>query len=159
MLNWFRRSWRSLLVLPVMALILSGVVTWINVGFSSDFMSRWLHSLASAIPVIFFGFLMLGPLARAVHRIFASLHVITRKVILAILTACMMELLVATAVTLANFGLANNFFAVWMVAFLKSLPVGICIGHLMVFFVKPRLDRMTAAAMARDVTRAGRVAM
>jgi hypothetical protein len=67
------------------------------------------------------------------------------KVVLALCTAIMMELVMASAVTFSNNGLGTGFVAQWAMAFLKSLPVGVLIGLCMAFLIKPRLERWMVA--------------
>jgi hypothetical protein len=135
-----------LLILPTIGLLLSGVITWINIGFAADFQARWMHGFLSALPVMVVAFAFMAVLDRAVQRIFARQGVVARKLILAASTACMMECLLATAVTLSNRGMAPGFAAAWASAVLKSLPVGLCVSLLMGFVIKPHLDRLAAQA-------------
>ncbi len=139
-----RRLWPVLLIMPTIGLLLSGFITWTNVGFSPDFLHRWMRGFLSALPVMVLSFVLIGALDRVVQRIFAGLPQVLRKTILAFVTACMMEFLLASAVTFSNVGWSSSFPAAWLAAFLKSLPLGLCIGLLMGFVVKPRIDRMLA---------------
>ena len=134
------------IIMPSIALVLSGIITWINMGLSADFMTRWMRGFLSALPVMFIAFGFMAVLERAVQRMFGNLHWIARKTILAFCTACMMEFLLSAAVTLSNRGLAEGFLGAWSAAFIKSLPIGLCISLIMGFVVKPRIDRMMAQA-------------
>lgn len=133
-----------LLILPTIGLLLSGVITWINIGFAADFTARWLQGFVSALPVMLVAFAFMAVLDRKVQQVFAGRSALVRKLILAACTACMMELLLASAVTLSNRGLAPGFASAWGAAFIKSLPVGLCVSLFMGFVIKPRLDRLAA---------------
>ena len=133
-------------IMPTIALVLSGIITWINMGLGADFITRWMRGFLSALPVMFIAFGFMAVLERAVQRVFSSLHWIARKTILAFCTACMMEFLLSAAVTLSNRGLAEGFLGAWSAAFIKSLPIGLCISLFMGFVVKPRIDRTMAQA-------------
>ncbi len=134
-----------LLILPTIGLLLSGVITWINIGFAADFTARWMRGFVSALPVMLVAFAFMAVLDRKVQQVFAGQSALVRKLILAACTACMMELLLASAVTLSNRGLAAGFLGAWGAAFLKSLPVGLCVSLFMGFVIKPRLDRLAAS--------------
>lgn len=135
-----------LLILPTIGLLLSGVITWINIGFAADFQTRWMHGFLSALPAMVVAFAFMAVLDRAVQRAFARQSAVVRKLLLAACTALMMECLLATAVTLSNRGMAPGFAAAWISALLKSLPVGLCVSLLMGFVIKPHLDRLAAPA-------------
>lgn len=134
-----------LLILPTIGLLLSGVITWINVGFGADFTAQWMRGFVSALPVMLVAFAFMAVLDRKVQQVFAGQSALARKLILAGCTACMMELLLASAVTLSNRGLAAGFVSAWGAAFLKSLPVGLCVSLFMGFVIKPRLDRLAVS--------------
>ncbi len=134
-----------LLILPTIGLLLSGVITWINTGFADDFTMRWMRGFVSALPVMLVAFAFMAVLDRKVQQVFAKQNAVVRKLILAACTACMMELLLASAVTLSNRGLAAGFVSAWAAAFLKSLPVGLGVSLFMGFVIKPRLDRLAAS--------------
>jgi hypothetical protein len=133
-------------VMPAIGLILSGLITWLNIGFTDDFTVRWMRAFATALPVMPLGILVMLGLDRALSPRLAALHWIAAKMVLALCTACVMELLMASVVTLSNRGLGADFAALWATAFIKSLPAGLLIGLVMSFAVKPRLDRWMVAA-------------
>jgi hypothetical protein len=120
-----------LLILPTIGLLLSGVITWINVGFGADFTTRWMRGFVSALPVMLVAFAFMAVLDRKVQQVFAGHSALVRKL--------------ASAVTLSNRGLAPGFASAWGAAFLKSLPVGLCVSLFMGFVIKPRLDRLAAS--------------
>jgi len=141
-----RRRWLApLLVLPCIGLVLSGVITWLNVGWSDDFVARWLRAFATALPVMPVGLALMLVLDRALTPRVRTLPPVSAKILLALLTACVMELLMAAVVTLSNRGPGAGFAPAWAAAFVKSLPVGVLIGLTMAFVVKPRLARWIGA--------------
>lgn len=142
--------WRRLLrllrlftIMPVIALILSGVITWINLGWVDGFVSRWLLAFLTALPVLPLGLITLMTLDRVLRPRLRFLPNMMAGVILALCTATIMETLMASAVTLSNHGLGPDFTSQWTTAFWRSLPVGVVIGLLMNFVIKPRLARWT----------------
>lgn len=142
--------WRRLVplvtVMPAISLILSCVITWVNLGWVDDFFSRWMLAFATALPVMPLGMLILVALDRVLGPRLSAWPRGLATLVLALCTALVMELLMATAVTLSNQGLSAAFPAQWVTAYLRSLPVGVVIGLVMAFLIKPRLNRWMAAA-------------
>ena len=141
--------WRRLLplitVLPVIGLILSGLITWLNIGWADDFVARWMRAFFTALPVMPVGLIIMSGLDRVLSPRLAAWPRVAAKVALALCTGLVMEFMMATAVTYSNNGLGAGFIAQWAMAFVKSLPVGVLIGLTMSFLIKPRLDRWMAA--------------
>jgi hypothetical protein len=142
--------WRRLLplftVMPVIAFILSGVITWINLGWVDGFAARWLLAFLTALPVLPLGLITLLTLERVLRPRLRFLPNVMAGVVLALCTATIMETLMASAVTLSNHGLGPDFASQWATAFWRSLPVGVVIGLLMTFVIKPRIARWTGVA-------------
>ena len=136
----------DLLILPSVALLLSAVMTWANVGFGDVFFSRWGRSFITSLVVLPLILLSLGALDRLVDRVFSTLHWVGRKLMVSLLTACVIESVLALAVTLINSPWDGTFGQTWWIAFSRSLPAGMLIGLFMGFYMKPRMDRMRAAA-------------
>ncbi|PXW97417.1 uncharacterized protein DUF2798 [Sphaerotilus hippei] len=143
-LSRLRRLAPVLCIPPLIGLVLTGFITWVNVGFADDFVSRWLRGFVSALPVMALGFAIMGVLGSLLQRHFGHLPDVLKKVMLALSMACTMEFLLATVVTLSNVGWNDGYASAWLAAFLKSLPVGLGIGLLMGFVIKPRIDRLMA---------------
>lgn len=137
--------WRRLLplftVMPVIALLLSGAITWINLGWVDGFVGRWLKAFATALPMLPLGLIALMTLERLLGPRLRSLPRVAAGVVLALSTAFVMETLMAGVVTLSNQGVQPDFLAQWAAAFLKSLPLGVLVGLLMTFVIKPRMAR------------------
>jgi uncharacterized protein YacL len=132
-------------MVPAIGLVLSGVITWLNIGWVDDFGARWMRAFFTALPVMPLGMYIMMALDRVLKPRLSSLPNVAVKVVLALCTAVVMELMLASAVTFSNNGLGEGFVAQWAMAFLKSLPVGVMIGLCMAFLIKPRLDRWMVA--------------
>lgn len=142
----WRRAVPLFTVMPAIALLLSGVITWINLGAVDGFVGHWLRAFAMALPVLPLGLLTMVLIDRVLAPRLRDVPWLLAGVLLALCTASVMETLMATVVTLSNHGLTPGFGSRWATAFLHSLPVGLCIGMLMSFVVKPRLARWVAAS-------------
>ena len=135
-----------LLILPSVALILSAVMTWANVGLGDEFFSRWGRSFLTSLVVLPLILASLGALERIVDRVFSPLRWVIRKLMVALLTAFAIESVLALVVTLINNPWDSSFGPSWWMAFSRSLPAGVLIGLFMTFYLKPKLDRMRGAA-------------
>ncbi|MDT4859099.1 hypothetical protein FQZ97_935980 [compost metagenome] len=141
--------WRRLVplftIMPTICLILSGLITWLNLGWVDGFFGRWMLAFVTALPVMPVGLLTLLALDRVLAPRLSAWPRVAVQVVLALCAAVVMELLMASAVTLSNQGLSAAFPGQWLAAFLRSLPAGVVISLLMAFVIKPRLARWVGA--------------
>lgn len=141
-------GWRArlplLLIMPGIAAVLSGVITWINIGASPEFVWHWGRAFLMAMCVMPVGLYVMTLVRRRLAQPLAVWPPVLGKVLLGLMTACLMEFLISAVVTLGNQGLGAGWWQAWARAFVGSLPVGICIGMTMAFVVHPRLARLGA---------------
>jgi Protein of unknown function (DUF2798) len=142
--------WRRLVplftLMPIIGLILSLVITWLNIGWVDDFVARWMRAFLTALPIMPLGIAAMLLFDRMLKPRLAAWPNVCVKIAMAFCTAIVMELLMSSTVTYSNSGLGTGFTAQWAMAFIKSLPVGMLIGLSMAFLIKPRLDRWMVAA-------------
>lgn len=127
---------------------LTFVMTYQNIGFTDNFVSKWLSSLALAAVVIApIGFLLITLMGRIVKKCLPNSSDLTRKFAVAISMAVIMESVLAVVTTLNNLGMtdAAEFAQNWFSAFTLALPLGIFIGLIMTLFIKPRLEKYMAS--------------
>jgi hypothetical protein len=141
-----RKILPDLLILPTVALMLSAVMTWANVGFGELFFAKWVRSFITSLVVLPLILLSLGALDKWVDSVFTALHWIVRRLLVSLLTAFVIESVLAFAITAMNNPWDNTFPSFWWIAFSRSIPVGILIGVFMGFYMKPKMDAMRAAA-------------
>lgn len=135
-----------LILLPTVALVLSGVMSWAAVGFGADFPQRWGRGFLTSLVVLPLVLACLGTLESLVDRGMASMHWIARKLVVALLTACVIETVLALAVTAINHPLDRTFAHAWWIAFSGALPAGVMIGLFMCFYLKPKMDQLAQSA-------------
>lgn len=59
----------------LMSIIMSGWITWLNIGFRPDYAERWLHAFLSAWPAAFAAVMLIAPsVQRATARISTALR-------------------------------------------------------------------------------------
>lgn len=135
----------------VIALLLSVVITIVNYGFSGPFFYNWSKGLVVALIVIPLGLRMIPYVAGGVRVVLGDRPAIVLRCVVAVCVAMMMESIVSLAVTLAQRGLVLGWPALWGLAFLKALPVGLLIGFAMTFIVHPWMQRIAPSEQGRPV--------
>jgi hypothetical protein len=141
-LRALRQVLPHMVILPTIALLLSGVMAWANGGFDVDFYARWGRGFLTSLVVLPLILASLGVLEGLVNRVFASLHWVGRKTLVALLTAVVMESVLALVLALLNNPWGSPLAPYWWAAFSRSLPMGMVIGLSMSFYIKPKLDQM-----------------
>jgi Protein of unknown function (DUF2798) len=144
----FQKIHPAFIIMPSVALILSGVMAWANVGLGDAFLPRWGKGFVTSLLVLPLVLMSLGALEKLVDALFESLHWIARKLIVSLLTAFALESVLALVVTAINTPWDQAFAPVWWMAFSRSMPVGILIGLFMSFYLKPKMDRMRRTAVS-----------
>lgn len=142
----FRRILPDLVILPSIALILSAIMSWANVGFGDAFHSRWGWSFLTSVVVLPLILACLGVLDRTVAAVLTSAPVLLRKLVVIVVTAVFIESVLALAVTAINSAAGGSFSQAWWLAFSRSIPAGLVIASFFVFYMKPKLQRMRANA-------------
>lgn len=111
--------------------------TWVNLGFSPQFLNEWCTSLVIGL----FIFSPLGMLSTLLITKLISLvfkkDSLLKKILIGSLIGCSMEFFISFIVVTINFGFTSSFIEQWLSAFLKSVPIGICLGLLISFLIKP----------------------
>lgn len=121
-------------------------MTWATVGFGPEFMARWVRSFVTTLVVLPFVLASLGFLEKQVDKVIGGLPVVTKKLITAAVTACLIETVIAFAITAVGHPFDASFAGTWWMAFSRSLPAGMAIGVFMCFYMKPKMDEMYAKA-------------
>lgn len=59
----------------LMTVIMSGWITWLNIGFHPDYAARWGHAFLAAWPAAFFAVMTIAPMVQRVTlRLAAALR-------------------------------------------------------------------------------------
>ncbi|MFT2099330.1 DUF2798 domain-containing protein [Marinomonas sp. 2405UD66-6] len=127
---------------------LTGIMTYINVGFRESFFIDWLSSFAIAVLVMApAGLLFMTMISKSLEKLLPNAHNMLRQVLTGIGMAFVMEsiLAVSTTANLTGFTNADVFISTWQQAFLAALPFGLCIGLTMSLVLKPKLEKFMAS--------------
>ncbi|WBL23074.1 DUF2798 domain-containing protein [Zunongwangia sp. HRR-M8] len=126
-----------LLILLTIVGAITFFFTWVNLGFAPQFLEEWFTSLIIGL----FIFSPLGMLSTLVITKLVSLFFrrdsLSKKILIGALIGCTMEFFISFIVVTINFGFTSSFINQWFNAFLKSVPIGICLGLLISFLIKP----------------------
>jgi len=137
--------YKVFVVLAMMSLIggsLSGVMTYMNVGYSDTFLNDWLSSFLAVATVMPVGFILMGLMTKLVEKLLPNTAEKKRNMLLGLVMACIMESIMSFATALNNIGFASDhFFAGWLNGFLAALPLGLIIVTTMSMTVKPKIEQ------------------
>ncbi|WOD07657.1 DUF2798 domain-containing protein [Marinomonas sp. GJ51-6] len=127
---------------------LTGIMTYMNVGFRESFFIDWLSSFAIAVLVMApAGLLFMTIISKLLQMLFPNARKIFHQIMTGVFMAFVMEsiLAVSTTANLTGFTNAAAFLSAWQQAFLAALPFGLCIGLMMSLVLKPRLEKFMAS--------------
>lgn len=142
----FKKLFPTILIFPTVALLLSAFMTWANMGLSPAFPAIWARNFVASLvmlPLILMG---IGHIDRLAVALLPRLRVFWRKLIVSLLTACVIESVLALVISLINSPWDASFAEFWWRAFSRSLPIGMVVGLFMGFYMKPKIDQMKARA-------------
>lgn len=123
---------------------LTGVMTWINLGFSETFFRSWLTSFGTAVLVMMpSGLAIMALLSRLIGKLWPAIDEKKKNLLLGVFMALCMESIMAGATAANHIGLADPtaFIAAWLKGWLAGLPLGLGIMLIMSMTLKPRIDR------------------
>jgi hypothetical protein len=139
-----RKLFPAILILPTVALLLSAFMTWANVGLGDAFPAIWARNFVASLIVLPLILMGIGQLERVAAALLPRLAPFWRKLLVSLLTACVIESVLALVISLINSPWDATLPHFWWLAFSRSLPVGLAIGLFMGFYMKPKIDQMKA---------------
>ncbi len=139
----------GLMLLASVALILSFLMSWATVGFNPELLTSWGRSFLTTLLVLPVVLVCLDALEKQMDKVIGTWNWVVRKLVLAAIAACLIETVIAFAVTAVGHPFDATFAGNWWLALSRSLPAGVVISLFMSFYMKPRMDRMRKAAQTR----------
>ncbi len=140
----------SLKILVVLALmitiggILTGIMTYMNVGLGKTFIANWLSSLAFAIIcMIPIAIILMRFLTKIINKIMPNKSENVKNLMTGVSMSLIMESIISFITSVNNIGLSNisNFMISWLHALLAALPVGMAIVVITSMTVKPKIEK------------------
>lgn len=123
----------------------TGVMTFINTGYSEHFYSDWLGTfLFAAITAMPIGFVLMGQLTKVYLWLMPTVPVTLRNLFIGISMAFIMGTLMGFVTTLKHLGLDNltDFVNSWFITVTGALPVGLTMMIIASLTIKPKLDNL-----------------
>ena len=137
-------------IVPLITIIcgsITGVMTYINIGYTDVFFTRWLSSFILAIAILApTGFIISAVINKIVKILCAKQSTIVQNIIFGLIMAIVMESIMAIVTTTNTIGLDHTslFAQMWLKAFLTALPLGIGISLLMSLSIKAKIEKFLA---------------
>jgi hypothetical protein len=130
------------------SLLVTAVVTYLNIGADPAFVSRWLRAaLFACLVMLPLGSVVISVVSRLVEAALAQRRTWLKRLVSALVMGLTMEAIVSALATLTNVGLNAQAPAAWAHAYVRALPLGLCIGLFMGFVARPWIQaRMARAA-------------
>lgn len=140
---WYKKALIILSMMSLMGSTLTGVMTYITIGYSDNFYHQWMSSfLLATFCLMPFGHILMGKVSEAVKYRWPTLTELKKSLVVGVFMAVIMETLMAFITAANNLGFSNklDFFQGWLNGFLTALPVGLILMILISLTVKPRID-------------------
>lgn len=138
---------KILVVLGMMTLMggtITGVMTYLNVGFIDTFFTDWLSSfLTAAVTIIPMGFAIMALLTKGAEKLLPNMAPKISDILVGIAMALIMESGMAFTTALNNIGLKDKaaFFSAWLDGLLGALPVALVLIAIISMTIKPKVEK------------------
>ncbi|MCQ1058970.1 DUF2798 domain-containing protein [Photobacterium sp. DNB23_23_1] len=139
--------YKILVVLGMMTLMggtLTGVMTYMNVGFTDTFLIDWLTSFLKTVLVMMpVGMVMMTLVTKLVTKLMPNASEHKRNLVVGLNMAVIMESIMAFTTTANNIGFSdlNQFTHSWLQGFFAALPIGLTLITLISLTIKPKIER------------------
>ncbi|WP_127558263.1 DUF2798 domain-containing protein [Saccharospirillum alexandrii] len=131
-------------MMTVMGGTLTGVMTYVNVGYSSMFYMDWLTSFLTAVVVMMpSGFVFMMLISKIVSWLLPKQGEKTQNFVVGLVMAVVMESVMALTTAANNIGFADSgeFLSAWLAGFAAALPIGLVLAVVMSMTIKPKLEK------------------
>ena len=139
--------YKILVVLGMMTLMggtLTGVMTYMNVGYTDTFFADWFSSFLKTVLVMMpFGLVMMTLVTKLIGKLMPQASEKKRNLVVGLNMAVIMESMMALTTTANNIGFDDIelFAQSWLQGFLAALPVGLALITLISMTIKPKIER------------------
>ncbi|WP_186176576.1 DUF2798 domain-containing protein [Vibrio jasicida] len=132
-------------VLGMMTLMggtLTGVMTYMNVGYSDSFFSDWLRSFLMAI-VVLMPTGMMRLMTKLVGKLFSRASEKQKNLVVGVFMALIMESVMAFITAANNIGFedVSVFGTAWLKGLFAALPVAMVLMTITSMTIKPKIER------------------
>lgn len=123
---------------------LTGVMTYMNVGFGDSFVRSWVSSFTLvALVMMPIGFGMMTLMTKLIGALLPNQSETARNLLVGLVMAVIMESLMAFITAANNIGFSDTsaFTTGWFNGFLAALPIGLTIMIVMSLTIKPKIEK------------------
>lgn len=123
---------------------LTGVMTYMNLGYTDSFFNDWFSSFfKTALVMMPIGFSLMTLLTKLVNQHFPDMPEHKRNMIIGPIMALVMESIMAFTTTANNIGFADSadFASNWFKSFIVALPVALVLMTTISLTIKPKIER------------------
>lgn len=142
---------KKIFVLMIMMSLIGGtfiaIMTYVNIGFSDDFFTKWASSLFFAILVLMpLGGVFMFLSGKLIKFIFPNLQEILQNILVGICIALCMEAIMAisTTINIIGYSSLDMFLSIWLKSYMAALPFALVFSPIMTILIKPKLDAYLA---------------
>lgn len=138
---------KILVVLGMMTLMggtLTGVMTYLTVGYSATFFTDWLTSfLTAAVTIMPLGFAFMVLLTKGAEKLLPHVSEKARNLVVGVSMALIMESGMAFSTALNTIGFQNQdaFLSAWFNGLIGALPVALVLMTVVSLTIKPKVER------------------
>ncbi|WP_353505630.1 DUF2798 domain-containing protein [Vibrio sp. SCSIO 43136] len=139
--------WQKVMVIASMMTVmggtLTGVMTYMNLGFSDSFFQDWATSFfTTTIFMMPIGFTMMNLVSKLVSKFMPNSSEKKVNLTVGLIMAVIMESLMAFSTAANNIGFNDleHFVTSWAQAFAAALPVGITLMIIISMTIKPKIE-------------------
>ncbi len=127
--------------------IFIAIMTYINIGFSDEFLSKWSKSLIFAVIFMMpLGGIFMFLSNKFIKFIFPNLKEIVQNILIGVCMALFMESIMAISTTVSIIGYPNFdlFSSFWLKSYLAALPFALVFSPIMTIVIKPKIESFLA---------------
>ena len=132
-------------MMTMMGGTLTGVMTYMNLGFTDSFFTDWLSSfLLAAVTVMPLGFTLMALLTKLAETLLPNTGEKIRNVLIGLTMACIMESGIALSTAINNIGIndLSALYSAWLQAVLGALPVALTLMVIVSLTIKPKIEAL-----------------
>ncbi|WP_394243068.1 DUF2798 domain-containing protein [Vibrio astriarenae] len=131
-------------MMTLMGGTLTGVMTYMNLGYSETFFQSWVTAfLTTALVMMPIGLAMMTIVTKLFNSLLPNIDESKRNLIVGLTMAMIMESIMAFTTTVKNLGLVGNpdFGTQWAMSFITALPVALVLMVTISMTIKPKIER------------------
>ncbi|WP_239502535.1 DUF2798 domain-containing protein [Vibrio astriarenae] len=131
-------------MMTLMGGTLTGVMTYMNLGYSDSFFNSWMSAfVTTALVMMPIGVTLMTLITKLLGTLLPNIKESHRNIIVGLIMAVTMESIMAFTTTAKNLGFVDNpdFGNQWATSFFAALPVALTLMVTISMTIKPKIER------------------